>query len=366
MKQYLQAGVILFFSVLLISACKKDNAGTKRDSTQPKIILTKSGSGDWELYVDAAAADRSDVWIDLNNNGVKDSGESITKFGFEWSIDRNIFSSANSKTVTLYGKVTGLDCSFNDLTTLDLSQNTALRSLTCAFNYLKVLDLSKNTALTDLICNENALTSLDISKNTALINLDFGKNKLKSLDVSRNAALKSLSFLANELTALDVSKNGALEVLNGSINKFTVLDLSKNVLLKRLDCRDNQLTVLDLSKNTALEELYCGENKLTVLDLSKNTALKNLTCHDNQLTKLDVSKSPSISELTIYKNNISGINMTTFVDSLPIRVAADDAKVYIQNAGGDGNSVPTAGDLIIGKGKMWKFFRFVSGSWVQL
>ena len=56
----------------------------------------------------------------------------------------------------------------NQLTSLDLSQNTALTQLSCNNNQLESLDLSQNTALTMLYCNSNLLTSMDISKNTAL------------------------------------------------------------------------------------------------------------------------------------------------------------------------------------------------------
>ena len=36
------------------------------------------------------------------------------------------------------------------------------------YNQLTTLDVSKNTALTDLDCDNNQLTTLDVSKNTAL------------------------------------------------------------------------------------------------------------------------------------------------------------------------------------------------------
>jgi hypothetical protein len=45
-----------------------------------------------------------------------------------------------------------LDCANNDLTTLDLSKNTALKKLYCSYNDLTTLDVSKNTALKNLDC----------------------------------------------------------------------------------------------------------------------------------------------------------------------------------------------------------------------
>ncbi len=56
--------------------------------------------------------------------------------------------------------LTRLDCSCNQLTSLDVSHNTALEWLDCAENKLTSLDVSNNTALVTLYCSNNQLTSL--------------------------------------------------------------------------------------------------------------------------------------------------------------------------------------------------------------
>jgi len=94
-----------------------------------------------------------------------------------------------------------------NLTTLDVSNNTALTSLNCWGNQLTNLDVSQNTALTDLNCGNNPLTSLDVSQNTDLTDLDCAHNYLTNLDVSQNTALTFLSCNYNQLTSLDV-RNG--------------------------------------------------------------------------------------------------------------------------------------------------------------
>ena len=58
--------------------------------------------------------------------------------------------------------------SSNQLTSLDVSQNTALTVLKCYSNRLTSLDVRGCTALKQLWCSSNQLTSLDVSKNTAL------------------------------------------------------------------------------------------------------------------------------------------------------------------------------------------------------
>ena len=224
------------------------------------------------------------------------SNKGITNLkGIEYFTSLNILRCTDNQLTALdvseNTALTKLNCCFNKLTSLDVSKNTALTILECNANRLTALDVSKNTALTELNCSINELTALDVSKNTALTILYCNDNQLTSLDVSKNTALISLSCVCNQLTSLDVSKNTALQILNCNYNQLTVLDVSKNTALTGLKCRNNQLTVLDVSKNTALTDLECRDNQLTVLDVSKNTALTDLECRNNQLTSLDVSNT---------------------------------------------------------------------------
>ena len=85
--------------------------------------------------------------------------------------------------------LTRLDVGNNELSSLDLTNNTALRWLNVGANGLSSLDLSSNTALTELRVSNNSLSSLDVSANTALTELSVAYNSLSSLDVSANTAL---------------------------------------------------------------------------------------------------------------------------------------------------------------------------------
>ena len=57
-----------------------------------------------------------------------------------------------------------LECQGNQLTTLDVSENTALEQLICYSNQLTTLDVSKNTALAQLYCKDNHIRRLDLPK----------------------------------------------------------------------------------------------------------------------------------------------------------------------------------------------------------
>ena len=217
------------------------------------------------------------------------------------------------KGIEYYVALKTLVCHSNQLTSLDLSKNTALTSLQCNENLLTTLDVSKNTALTTLQCDENLLTSLDVSNNTALTNLHCANNQLTTLDLSKNTALTTLFCYENQLTSLDLSNCTDLKELYCGNNRLTSLDLSNCTNLKKLYCDGNQLTSLDVSKNTALSDLRCNGNQLTSLDLSKNTALTKLVCYMPSLKTLYLKKGHSINGITYNRSTVHINNNTEIV-----------------------------------------------------
>ncbi len=230
------------------------------------IVAAGRGKDDDYLGPNSNISDRFDPLFaqELEKRGYVDDAEHITLAEVK-DITVLVVSFSERELTSLRGieyfeSLTELACIHNQLTTLDVSKNTALTSLNCWGNQLAALDVSKNTALTYLDCNDNQLTTLDVSKNTALTHLDCDDNQLTALDVSKNTALTKLFCEENQLISLNVSRN---------------------TVLTDLWCSDNQLTALDVSKNTALTYLRCGDNQLTALDVSKNTALIWLNCKWN-------------------------------------------------------------------------------------
>ena len=68
------------------------------------------------------------------------------------------------------------------------------------------------TALDSLYCENNQLTSLDVSNNSALLVLNVAHSQLDSLDVSNNTSLELLDCYGNNLTYLNM-KNGVTDGL---------------------------------------------------------------------------------------------------------------------------------------------------------
>ncbi|WP_251619901.1 BACON domain-containing protein [Odoribacter lunatus] len=201
-------------------------------------------------------------------------------------------------------------CNNTQLTSLNISGCTALTFLHSYDTPLTSLNVSNCTALTQLVCANNQFTTLDVSNNTALTELQCDNNQLTVLDVSKNTALTRLQCGNTQLTSLNVSGCTALTSLYCNKNQLTSLDVSSCTALTNLYCVDNQLTSLDVSKNTALTRLDCGGNQLTSLDVSKNTALTNLNCVYNPLMSLDVSKNTALTNLNCVYNPLMSLDVS--------------------------------------------------------
>jgi len=236
--------------------------------------------------------------LDTDNDGKIQVAEAA-------AVTRLTISSAGITNLTgieAFINLDSLDCSSNQLTALDLSQNTKLKLLYCSINKLTSLDLSKNIALNNLGCSNNKLTSLTISKNSRLITLDCGFNKLTNLDLSADSSLEVLECYSNQLDSLNLYSNTKLTALYCGNNKLISLDLSKNIDLRILDCQFCRLTNINLSKNIALTDLACYSNQLSNLDITNNIRLAHLDCGLNLYTYLNLSKNDSLSSADCSQN----------------------------------------------------------------
>ena len=207
------------------------------------------------------------------------------------------------KGIESFTNLSKLDCSSNQLTRLDVSQNTALTELYCFRNQLTEIDVSNNVALSRLFCYSNQLSAIDLSDCSSLTNLSCEINNLTSLDLSNNPILRQVVCGHNQFTMLDMSNNPELQSLTCNINRsLTSLNLSRNSALQQLTCASCNLSNLDLSNNPQLTYLSCGANPLKHLDVSKNTNLRDLICGSTQIASIDVSNNLVLSRLTCNNN----------------------------------------------------------------
>ena len=82
-----------------------------------------------------------------------------------------------------------------------------LKTLDCSGNLLTSLDVSQNTALTGLNCSDNQLTTLNLSSLSKLEHLKADRNRLAALDVSKNKSLRTFSAEQNKIAYTGTGMN---------------------------------------------------------------------------------------------------------------------------------------------------------------
>jgi Leucine-rich repeat (LRR) protein len=201
-----------------------------------------------------------------------------------------------------------LDCSQNQLTILEVQAMTNLQALKCGFNQLTTLEVQGLTNLQYLSCYANQLTTLEVQPLTNLQNLSCYANQLTTLEVQGLTKLGILFCSQNQLTTLDVQGLTNLQSLHCSSNQITTLDVQGLTKLYNLDCLLNQLTTLNVQGLTNLQKLYCSSNQLTTLDV-QGLNLQDLDCRGNQLTTLNVQGLTNLKNLDCFYNQLTTLNV---------------------------------------------------------
>lgn len=101
-----------------------------------------------------------------------------------------------------------------------------------------------------------------------LTGLKCNDNQISSIDVSKNTKLKTIACYNNQITNLNLQLNTQLIEVYCYNNKLIEFNLKKNVLLQKLGCNDNLIEDLDISANNNLTHLWCYNNKLAFLNLA--------------------------------------------------------------------------------------------------
>ena len=103
----------------------------------------------------------------LGNSLINTNGDAEIQFSeanaFEGSISCNDIGISDLTGIEAFTTLNILICSGNQLTSLDVKQNTALTLLHCSDNQLITLDVSYNPNLTYLFCFDNQLTCLNLT-----------------------------------------------------------------------------------------------------------------------------------------------------------------------------------------------------------
>ncbi|MGN7412615.1 leucine-rich repeat domain-containing protein [Paenibacillus sp. SAF-068] len=206
-------------------------------------------------------------------------------------------------------EVETLQLSNQNISNLDgIEYFRSLHELDCAYNQLTDLDLTQNHKLSTLRCRENQLLTLDLTSNSELQVLDCSFNRLRQLDISHNSKLVTVECHWNMLSKLALERLEQLEELSCSYNALFSLDLEYNIHLRRLDCANNYMMELDVTGCPALLEIRCNHNHIKQLDLRSNLVLESARCFNNHISELDIRHNVQLRELYCSENKLTGLD----------------------------------------------------------
>ena len=213
------------------------------------------------LNIDAEELDKNFIWIDLNGNGTKDSGEAVTTFGSDATY------TIESQNITVYGRIKGIELSGNELTKFDYLQNVF-------YNYTSSIDLSNNK-LNDLKLTANHLELIE--------DLNIAGN---------NLSIENITSVINELADRSSKTPGNITLINLdgadgnlAINDHITMANAKNYVVK--DAAGNTLTASSIPLRdqtlSALEDIETYQaNEILLPDATDQGLAVTYTIEDGK------------------------------------------------------------------------------------
>lgn len=215
----------------------------------PSTHIAKNSAGNW-------------IKVDTNND-MEIQVTEAQQVAELWLLGNNI-SSLNG--IHNFSNLKVLEIGSNNLTNLDLSQNTQLKTVFCDNNNLTNLIVNQNLLLEYLSCSWNSLPTINLPNSASFQKLYCTNNQISNLNISNNSGLKVLRIENNPISNLYLNSNANLEELNFSATPISNINLSSNINLKKLTTSSN-LTTLNVAQNTNLQELYTQGSSLTSVDV---------------------------------------------------------------------------------------------------
>ncbi|MCT4586886.1 MAG: T9SS type A sorting domain-containing protein [Carboxylicivirga sp.] len=250
---------------------------------------------------------------DIDSNGNKEI-ELYEAREFKGTIDVGSTGITDLKGIEAFKNVTGLKCSLNRLTSIDLSSNKNLTSLQIYDNELEELDLSHCTLLVEVDCRSNNLQKINLQNCSSLERLLCQENQLKAINLEAQKNLIHLECSDNLLEHLNLSVCKRLSWLDCKDNNIYNLSFNRNPELGTVDCRNNKLKALSFSSNPKLWQLIASDNHLLSLDLTANPKIFNLEIENNHLNSLKIPYATLSSDWLKCNNNRFSLSTLVYLD----------------------------------------------------
>ena len=203
--------LIYLFTAAIITTPVFLSCSKEKNAVRGIIMTTRKSHVQFTVEYDGPRRTYINVYVDWGD-GTKEKSEVwlSEEWRFRGCSFTHEYSSSSIHTITVTGgKITRLDCSDNELISLDVRSVPTLEDLTCHDNRLISLDLSKNRALKSLDCRYNRLTGLNVSEHKKLysINLQFNHMSAEALNALFGTLHNAtLSYASSK--SISVSNNG--------------------------------------------------------------------------------------------------------------------------------------------------------------
>src|SRR5690554_5892092 len=182
---------------------------------EPSITFTttRDVGSNITLTFDALDGDKESIWIDLNNNGVRDANEGVKdaieaagrRWG-NWGSDRQVNYKLETQTVNIYGKVTQFGAYNGGLTSIDITKNPGMTYLNIQNNQIKELDLTGQTEFYHIQAQNNGYGGvLDVSNMSKMQQLNVDGNNLTGILMSGEyPVLRQFNFSRNFISSENI------------------------------------------------------------------------------------------------------------------------------------------------------------------
>lgn len=300
-----------FFS-LLLSACMISNLCIPVHANGYTDKAVKAADADGLISSKDIVAIDDDNFPDENfrkfilDNIDKDSDKILSKEEISSTYSLNISNMGISDIsgIKVFSKLKELDCSFNRLSDIDLSNLSSLTDLNCSWNNLKSVNLKGCDALTKTDFDYNAYLKIpDNASAKAYVNtgsaISLSDDKISLAPIITGSSISVDALCIDGILSDDIEI--AIDDTNFPDDNF------RDYILKSIDTdHDNKLNSREISETT-----YIYVDGLDISDLKGINIFQNLvylSANDNQLQNINLKDFKYIVEIFLNKNNLAALN----------------------------------------------------------
>lgn len=217
------------------------------------------------------------------------------------------------KGLEYFTNLTELNCSKNQLTSLNVDLLINLTSLNCSWNHLTSLDLSKNTKLSEVDCTANSTAILVDDKNS------FDLSAFSEFPIDETKNWSCTYTVEDNLLIFDSPLSSSIVTYEGNLNSKTLEEnyVKFTLVLYKVNfdaIEINETNFPDTAFNKLITDFYDKDKNFTLdsEELSKITSIDISTLNITDLTGIQFFQN------LIYFNNSNTQNNLTNTNLIPV------------------------------------------------